>query len=108
MRLAAAVKAGNPDAGLLCAGVQVEQELVEDGFKALLVLAIADKGFQFVAQDALGRLGVVFRNLGHAVVGEAIFLGGLVVDVPVQHGVLALFIRSVALDQSWASNGTAR
>jgi hypothetical protein len=52
VRLAAAVKAGNPDAGLLCAGVQVEQELVEDGFKALLVLAVADKGFQLVAQDA--------------------------------------------------------
>jgi hypothetical protein len=67
-------------------GVQVEQELVEDGLQALLVLAVADEGLQLVAQDGLRGLGVVFRNLGHAVVDEAVFLRGLVVDVPVQHG----------------------
>jgi hypothetical protein len=56
---------------------QVEQELVEDGLQALLVLAVADEGLQLVAQDGLGGFGVVFGNLGHAVVDEAVFLGGL-------------------------------
>lgn len=53
MRLAAAIEAGNPDARLLGAGVEVHQELVEDGFQALLVLAVADEGFELIAQAAL-------------------------------------------------------
>jgi hypothetical protein len=78
--------AGNPDARLLRLGTQVEQEFVENGLDAFFVLPIADEGFQLVAQDGLCRLGVVFGDLGHAVVDEAVFLRGFVVDVPVQHG----------------------
>ena len=86
MRLAAAVKARNPDPRLFTAGVQVQQELVEDGLQPFSVLAVANEGLQLVAQDGLRRLRVVFRHLSHAVVDEPVFLRGLVVDVPVQHG----------------------
>ena len=86
VRLAAAEEAGNPDPRLLGPRIQIQQELVQDGFQALLVLSVADEGFQFVAQDGLGGIGVVFRYFSHAVVDEAVLLGGLVVDVPVQHG----------------------
>ena len=86
VRLAAAVKARNPDPRLLAARVQVQQKLVEDGLQAFFVLAVADEGLQLIAQDGLRCLRVVFRNLGHAVVDKAVLLGGLVVDIPVQHG----------------------
>ena len=86
MRLAAAVEARDPDAGLFVLGVEVQQELLEDGFHALLILAVADERFEFVAQDGQSGGGVIFGNLGHAVVDEAIFLRCLGVDVPVEHG----------------------
>ena len=74
VRFAAAVKARNPDAGLLVAAVEVEQKLFQHGLQAFFVLAITNKGFQFVAQHALGGFGMVFRNFGHAVVDEAVFI----------------------------------
>ena len=86
VRLTAAVEAGNPDAGLLGSCIEVDQELVEDGFETFLILTVADEGLQLVAQDGLSRLGMVFRHLGHAVVDKAVLFWSLVVDVAVQHG----------------------
>jgi len=85
VRLTAAVEAGNPDAGLLGPCIKVDQELVEDGFEAFLVLAVTNESLQLVAQDGLSCVGVVFRHFRHTVVDEAVLLRCLVVDVPVQH-----------------------
>jgi hypothetical protein len=76
------------------------------------VLAVADEGLELVAQDGLCGFGVVFRDLGHAVVDEAVFLRGLVVNVPVQHGGPCFGSSGGALRHSCAMSlaikGTAR
>lgn len=85
VRLTASVKTGYPNAWLLIAAAQVVQELVEDGFQTLFVLAIADKGFVFLAKHALGCFRMVLGHFRDTVVDKSVFSRKLDVDIPIQH-----------------------
>jgi hypothetical protein len=102
VRLAAAVEARYPHARLFRPVAQIAQEGIEDGFHPFLVLAVANEGFEFMAQHLLGGIRVVFGDFGNPVVDRPILFGRFDVHIAIQHGGVSQSSYSLAI------SGTAR